>query len=125
MQERVLLPFIKAVDLVDKEECLRRTKGARLARSLNSRAYIGRTGADGRELHKAHGRLGRYDPRERGLAAPRRPEEDGGEGPAGFDRGPQYRPRPHEVLLPDELGERAWAHARRERRLSGGLFVVL
>lgn len=40
-----------------------------------------------------------------------------------FNRGPQRRPLPQDVLLPDELIERARPHPHRQRRIGGWLLV--
>jgi hypothetical protein len=61
----------------------------------------------------------RDDLRERRLTGARRTREDNRWQPIGFDRAPQQFPRREDMLLADELLDRARAHARGERRRGG------
>ena len=49
--------------------------------------------------------------------AGRTEEDERGEQSIGFDGAPQQRAGGDDVLLPDELIQRAWAHARRQGHL--------
>src|SRR5262249_45983138 len=56
------------------------------------------------------------DPSERRLAASGRAVEDERRHPVGLDREPERAPRPHHVLLPDEVVELGRAQPLGERR---------
>jgi hypothetical protein len=59
------------------------------------------------------------DARQGGLARPRRPpEDDRAKQPVGFNRAAQQLSRPDDVLLTDELIQRARAHAGSQRRFN-------
>ena len=102
------------MDLVDEQHGAP-AGGAQLARVGDDAAQVGDAGADRGERGEVRAGLVRDDPRERRLSGPRRPPEDHRGYLIGFDRAPQRAARPDDLLLADELVERARAHPRRER----------
>jgi hypothetical protein len=96
-------------------------------------AEILHAGEDGRQRHearlptrplRARGRASiggaRHEARDRGLAAARgAPQDHGGQLP-GFDQRPQRRVRTQQMLLSDDVVERARAHAVGEGRFEFG-----
>ena len=64
------------------------------------------------------------DARQRGLAGAGRPVEDHRAELVGLDRAAQQPARPHDVLLADELVQRARAHPGGKRRLFLGQFLA-
>ena len=113
-QQRVLLRLVEAVDLVEEED--RRAPGvAPLARPRDHLADLRPPRVDGRELLEGGvGVLGGH-PRQRRLAGARRAVQDHRVRVAGLDRRAQRRALAEQVLLADEVVERARAHPRRER----------
>ena len=91
-------------------------RGGGAARSRTSRTS-GWPASTALSSSKAAARGRGDDPRERRLAGARRPVEDHRVRPALLDRAPQGRARGEQVLLADDVGERARAHADGERRL--------
>ena len=113
-QQRVLLRLVEAVDLVEEED-RRAPRVAPLARPRDHLADLRPPRVDGRELLEGGvGVLGGH-PRERRLAGARRAVEDHRVRVAGLDRRAQRRALAEQVLLADEVVERARPHPRRER----------
>ena len=87
-----------------------------VARLGDGRAQILDAREDGRELDEARVRSTREQARERRLArAGAAPEDERGQLPPAFDQAAQDAPLADQVLLPDELFERARPHALGER----------
>ena len=117
-QEGVLLRLVEAVDLVDEEDGPH-AEGARLlgaGHDLLDLLDAARDGAEGDELRlrEVCDHVG-----EGGLADAGRPPEDHRGDLVALDHRAQELPGPDEVLLPDELLERARPHAARERLRRG------
>ena len=113
-QQRVLLCLVEAVDLVEEED-RRPPAGPALAGAGDHLSHLGAPGLDrGQLLERRVGVLGRQ-PRERGLAGSRRAIEDHRMRVAGLERDAQRRARREQVLLADELVQRARSHAGGER----------
>ena len=116
-QQRVLLRLVEAMDLVEEED-RRLVRGpAALVRALDHGANLGAAGVDRRELLERPAAGGGDDPRQGRLPGARRPVEDRRVGLPGLDRGAQRRPLAQQVLLPDELLQRARSHPHRQGRL--------
>ena len=115
-QQRVLLGLVEAVDFVDEEDGALGKLAAAFLRGGDGRADVRdarQHGVDGDEV-AARG-VG-DDARQRGLAGAGRPVEDDGAELVGLDRAAQQPARPDDVLLADELVERARAHPGGEGR---------
>ena len=103
-----------------RKKIVRRPVCAALAGALDHLAHLGAAGVDGRELLEGGvGVLG-GEARERGLAGAGRAEQDHRVRLAGLERVAQRRALAEQVLLADEAGERARAHAGGERAVAGG-----
>ena len=94
-----------------------------LGRALDHLADLSAPGVDRRLL--LEGTVGGVgdDPRQRRLAGARRPVEDHRVRLAGLDRRPQARSGAEQVLLADQLVERARAHPHREGGSAAGTGV--
>ena len=113
------------MDLVEEED--RRASAATepLPRAFDHRPYLGSSGLD-RALFLERGlRRARNDPRERRLAAARRPVQDHRVGPPLLDRPPERRARRQQPLLTDELVEGPRPHPGRERRVRRQLLALI
>ena len=117
-QQRVLLRLVEAVDLVEEEDRrARRSSGARCcARSITARtsarpAFTADASSKAARAFTASSRASVV------LPGPGRPVQDHRVGPALLDRGAQRGPAAEQVLLADELAERARPHPCRERQV--------
>src|SRR5436190_6402029 len=119
-QQRVLLRLVEAVDLVEEEHRRLAVRAAPVLRPLEHVADLLAARADRGGLLEGGARTHGEHARQRGLAAAGRPVEDHRVGSALLDRRAQGRAAPEQVLLTDELPERAGPHARRERLLGNG-----
>ena len=125
-QQRVLLRLVEAVDLVEEEDRPLPVAAEPVARPLHDAAHVVDPGGDGRELLEGGTRLDRDDPGQRRLADSGRPVEDERAQAVLLDRAAERRPLPEDVLLADQLVERARPQPLRERRerlgaLPGGI----
>ena len=118
-QQRVLLGLVEAVDLVEEEDGPAPV-AAPLLGALEHRPDLGAAGVDRRLLLEGAVGGGRDDPGDRRLAGARRSVEDHRVRLAGLDRGAQRRALGEQVLLADEVVERARAHPDGERRPLAG-----
>ena len=113
-QKRVLLAFVEAVHLVNKQDRASSLL-ARQLRSLDCLANILHATeyrADGKELGiKSLG----HQPRHGGLAGARRPPKNAAVGLARLKGQAQGHACAQQVLLPDHLGQRAGPQALRQR----------
>ena len=108
-QEGVLLRLVEAVDLVDEEQRPPPVSPPH-PRRLEDLAQVRDPGEDRAHLHEGEVRRIGEQPRDRGLADPRRPpENDRAEVSLGQHR-PERPLRPEHMLLPDHLPERARPH---------------
>ncbi len=113
-QHRVLLRLVEAVDLVDEQHGAP-ARGAQLLRVGHDAPQVGDAGADRGEPGEVRARLLRDDARERRLPGAGRPPQDHRRRLVGLDRAPQRAAGPDDLLLADELVERARPHPRGER----------
>ena len=102
------------MDLVDEQHGAL-AGGAQLARVAHHAPQIGDAGADRRDRREMRAGLLRDDARERRLAGSGRSPQDHRRNLIGLDRAAQRAARADDLLLADELFERARPHARRER----------
>ena len=122
-QQRVLLGLVEAVDFVHEEDRALAELPAALLRLRDRLPDVGDAGqhrVDGDEV--AAGGVG-DDARQRRLARARRPVEDDRAELVGLDRPAQQPSRPDDVLLADELVQRARPHPRGQRRFLVGQLV--
>ena len=117
MQHRVLLCLVEAVDLVDEENRPEGVRAEPFARGRDDAADVVDPGGDGGDLLERGTRPLGDDASDRGLTGAGRPEEDHRGRPILFDREPERRARAQDVLLSDELLERARSQADREGRV--------
>ena len=113
-QECVLLPAVEAVDLVDEEDRAApppRALGLGLGDDL---ADLLHAGQHGRERHEARAHDVRHQRGQRGLAGARRPPEDHRVQLATLECCAQHAAGAEQVLLTDDLVERARPHAIRQ-----------
>src|SRR5207247_2643622 len=120
VQDRVLLAFVEAVDLVDEEDRPHAVSAETLRRSGDDRPHVVDPSGDGGELLERRTGPLRHDPRDRRLPRPRRPEKDHRGWAVLLDREPERRALRQDVLLPHELTERPGPEAHRE----GCIFVL-
>ena len=116
-QQRVLLGLVPAVHFIDEQDRALVVHPPAFLRLTDHPAQLGHPRQDRRDgLEVGPGVRGDHLG-QRGLAgAGRAKEDDRRKQAVGFDRPPQQPPRPDDMLLPDELIQRARAHARRQRR---------
>jgi hypothetical protein len=117
-QQRVLLGLVEAVDLVEEEDG-RLGQLAAVLGALEDLAHLRAPGLDRAELLQGGMGRGGHDPRQRRLARARRPVEDHRVRAALLDGRAQGRALREQVLLPDELVERAWPQPGRQRSCQG------
>ena len=123
-QQRVLLRLVEAVDLVHEEDGALAELAAALLRVGDGGADVGHAGQHRVDGDEVRPRGVGDDPRQRGLARARRPVEDHRAELVGLDGAAQQPARPHDVLLADELVQRARAHPRGERRFLLGQLLA-
>ena len=100
-QERVLLGFVEAVDLVDEEDGLAVVQLAQLASFIDGLANVSDSGQNGVDGDKM-GASGVGDDRgERGFARAGRPVENQRGKLVGLNGAPQQAARPENVVLAD------------------------
>ena len=117
VQHRVLLRLVEAMDLVDEEDRAEAVRAEPFACGRDDAADVVDPGGDGGDLlERGAGPLG-DDASDRRLAGAGRAEEDHRGRPVLFDRQPERRARAQDVLLSDELLERARSEANREGRV--------
>ena len=90
---------------------------------LDHLAHVLDGGRHGRELFEGPAGRGRHDLGQGGLPGPRRPPEDGRGEPVGLDEGTQRPARADQLVLPDDLVERAGPQAGGQRRLPAEAFL--
>ena len=119
-QERVLLRLVEAVDLVDEDD---RAPAGRSRGSLGVGHHVLDlldAGEHGAERHEPRLRRVGDDARERRLAGARRSPEDDRLQQVALDGLAQRPARREQILLADELVERARPHPLGERRVCRG-----
>ncbi|MDZ7800955.1 MAG: hypothetical protein U5K81_09225 [Trueperaceae bacterium] len=117
-EQGVLLGLVEAMDLVDEQQRPAPTSLA-LRGGRHGLADVLHAGQHRVQRNELRPRRPRDDPRQGGLAGPRRAVEDHAGQPVGLDRPAQQPARPQDVVLADELLQRARPHARRERLAFG------
>jgi hypothetical protein len=125
-QERVLLPLVEAVDLVDEQRGAALVEALLLGGPVEDLAQLRHAPEHGAERHEGGPRLGRHHLGERGLARARRPpQQHGGHAVLAYRRVQDLAGR-DQVLLAQHLVERAGPHAVGEGRALGrGALSVL
>jgi hypothetical protein len=125
-QENVLLRLVEMMDLINEQDRLSPGRAQTICGCSDNPAHFGDIAfyaADPDELCVRHFR---NDPSQCGLAAAGRPGENHRGQTIGFNGTAQQFARRQDVLLADELVERARTHARGKRRTIGALdFDVL
>jgi hypothetical protein len=119
-EQRVLLGLVEPVDLVDEQDRPRAVEGEPLLGRGDRGPDLGHAGHDCREAVELGADLGRQKAGQAGLARARRTPQEQRREVAARHAPAQRAALTHEVLLPDELLERAWAHAGRQRLPLGG-----
>ena len=115
-EQRVLLRAVEAVDLVEEEDRALALLAQAGAGALGDLAHVLHARGDGRQrLERLAGGAG-DEAGDGGLAGAGRAPEDHRREPVGLDQDPQRLPGPEQVLLADDLVERAGPQAGRERR---------
>ena len=115
-QQRILLRFVEAVNLVDEQDGALVIHLQALFGLFDDAADVAHARHHGVDLLEVAARGVGDDHRQRGLARARRPpQQDRGEQPIGLDGAPQEPPRPDDVVLPDVFVERTGAHPRGQR----------
>ena len=123
-QEGVLLGFVPAVDLVDKEDGPLAVERPPLLGLLGHAAYIGHAGQDRvQRLKVAAGGVG-DDGGQGRLARAGRPVKDDRRELVGLDGAAQQAAGPDDVFLADEFVEGAGAQAGGQRRFAGDLILA-
>ena len=118
-QEGVLLGLVEAMDLVEEQDGALLVESEAILRLGNRRPNLHDARHDGRHRREVGADLGCEQARETGLARPgRSPEHDRGE-VAARDAAAERSALTDEVLLADELVERARTHAGGEWLLLG------
>jgi hypothetical protein len=120
-QERILLTFVEAMDLVDEENRALAAQLTVLARRIEDLAQAWHTFTNCTERLKAALRALGDQTRQRGFARTRRPPQDHGACTPLFDGAPQRLVGTQEMCLPNVLLQRPRAHARRQRGCQVGL----
>ncbi len=115
-QQRVLLGFVEAVHFVYKEDGALPELAAAILRGGDGRADVGDAGQHRVDGDEVRPRGVGDDARQRGLAGAGRPVEDHRAELVGLNRATQEAAWPHDVLLADELVQRARPHPGGERR---------
>ena len=118
-QQRVLLRLVEAVRLVDEQHRAAALGLAHLPRRVDGRADLLHARQHGREAEEGRVRVGGDQPREGGLARPRRPPKYHRVEVVGLDGMAQGLAGREQVPLPHELVEAARAHAVGERAQIG------
>ena len=115
-EQRVLLGAVEAVHLVEEEDRALPVLPEPIARSVDDLANILDARAHRRQRLERLGGDAGDEPGDRGLArAGRSPQHDRRQAVA-LDEDPQRTPRPEQVLLPDDLVQRARPQPCRQRR---------
>ena len=117
-KDHVLLRLVKAVYLVDEQDCALAVHPKALPGLRRYLPEVGdarRHGADRAEVALRHAG---YERGKRRLAGARRPPQYDGRDPVGLDASPQDSARPDDLILADELVERPRPHPRRQGRMS-------
>ncbi len=122
-QERVLLGLVEAVDLVEEEDRATAVRAQPLPCTGEDGAHLCNRRRDGRQLFEGGARPGGDDPRQRRLAASRRPVEDHRADAVLFDRQAQRGALAEDLPLADELLQRCRPRALRERRRAGHVLL--
>jgi hypothetical protein len=105
-QETILLGAIEAVDLIDEQQCALAGAGG-VARGGEGGLEIGDAGENRRDRREAHAdRIGQQAGERRLAGAGRSPEDHRGEAPGG-DHAADRAIRAGQMILTDDLGERA------------------
>ena len=113
-QKRILLRAIETVHLVDKEQRALAGLAPRAGR-VERLLQVGDAGKHRRELLEMQFGGIRQKPRHGGLAGARRSPEDQRAERARLQHARQRAVRPQDVILADDLGERARTHPVRQR----------
>ena len=119
-QERVLLRLVEAVDLVHEDDGAPAGALPPVLRRGHHLLDLLDAGEHRAEGHEARLRQLRDHARQGGLARPRRPPQDDRLEHVPFDRETQRRARREDVLLADDVVERARAHPLGQRRSARG-----
>ncbi len=115
-QQGVLLGLAEPVHLIDEQHRLDAALREGSPRTGDDLAHFLDARRDGRDLDEAPVRVPADQRRDRGLAGAGRTPQEQRERLVGVDDLPQRRPGGQQVLLADELVERARPHAHGERR---------
>jgi hypothetical protein len=103
------------VDLVEEQDRAAAVLAEAFAGALDDLAHVLHTGVDGGHLLERSLRGAGGGERERRLAGSRRSPEDRTGQPILLDEDPERPSRTDEVILPDDLVDRARAQTRGER----------
>ena len=114
-QQHVLLGAGEAVHLVEEEDRALAALAEPGAGALGDLAHVLHARADRGERLERLGADARDEPGDRRLAGAGRPPEHERRQPVRLDQDPQRLARPEQVLLADDLVERAGPQPRRER----------
>ena len=115
-QERVLLRLGEAVDLVEEQDRALSALAEAVAGVLDGRPDVLHAGVHRRELLEGACRAAGDRESKRGLAGPGRTPEQHRRQPVALDQRAQRPARADEVLLADDVVERAWPQPCGERR---------
>ena len=115
-EQRVLLGLAETVDLVDEQHGLSPGAAQLRLRARDHLTHVLDAGVESRELLEASVRRARHDQREGGLAGAGRPEQDQRHRRIALDQTAKWRSGREQMVLPDDLVQRAWPHAGRQRR---------
>ncbi len=116
-QQTVLLRLVEAVDLVEEQDRAAAVLAQALTGPFDHLAHILDAGVDGAHLLEHPLRAAGDGERQGGLAGAGRPPEDGAGQPVLLDQPAQRLARADQVVLADDIVERARPQPSRQRRL--------